>query len=64
MIGLSNDCQRDAIASGNGDCGTMAMALVGLQGLVPNLSGPIREHAAFFVSNPALPLSAMPFAAA
>jgi hypothetical protein len=40
----------------------MAMALVALRGLLPNLSGLIREHAAFFVSNSSLSLSAMPFA--
>jgi hypothetical protein len=27
-----------------------------------DLTGLIREHAAFFVSNPSLPLSAVPFA--
>jgi hypothetical protein len=62
LMDLINDCQRDAIASGNGYCGTMAMALVALKGLLPNLSGLIRDHAAFFVGNPTLPLSAMPFA--
>jgi len=62
MIGLTNDCQQDAIADGNGYCGTMAMALVALRGLLPSLSGLIREHAAFFAGNPTLPLSAMPFA--
>jgi hypothetical protein len=51
MIGLTNDCQR-------------AIALVVARGLVPSLSGLIREHAAFFVANPELPLSAMPFASA
>jgi hypothetical protein len=51
MIGLTNDCQ-------------MAIALVVARGLVPSLSGLIREHAAFFVANPALPLSGMPFAPA
>jgi hypothetical protein len=51
MIGLTNDCQ-------------MAIALVVARGLVPILSGLIREHAAFFVANPELPLSAMPFASA
>jgi hypothetical protein len=63
MMGLPNDCQQDATASGNGYCGTMAMALVALKGLLPSLSGLIRDHAAFFVSNPTLPLSAMPFVA-
>jgi len=64
MMGLSADCFQDATASGHGYCGTMAMALVALKGLLPNLSGLIREHAAFFVANPELPLSGMPFAAA
>jgi hypothetical protein len=30
--------------------------------VLPSLSGMIRDHAALFVSNPELPLSAMPFA--
>jgi hypothetical protein len=62
MMGLTNDCQQDAIAGGHGYCGIMAMALVALRGLLPSLSGMIREHAAFFVDNSGLPLSAMPFA--
>jgi hypothetical protein len=62
LAGLGNDCDRTSCASGNGYCGTMAMALVALCGVLPGLSGLIREHAAFFVSNPTLPLSAMPFA--
>ena len=33
MIGLTNDCDRNAFAEGNGYCGTMAMALVALKGL-------------------------------
>ena len=41
----------------------MAMALVALRGLLPDLSGLIRDHAALFVSDPGLPLAAMPFAA-
>jgi hypothetical protein len=62
LASLSNDCSRTSCATGNGYCGTMAMGLVALRGLLPNLSGLIRDHAALFVSNPALPLSAMPFA--
>lgn len=62
LAGLSNECCRDDFAKGHRHCGTMAIALVALQGLLPVVSGPIGEHAAFFVSNPALPLSAMPFA--
>jgi hypothetical protein len=42
----------------------MAMALVALRGLLPDLSGLIRDHAAFFVSNPELPLREMMFAPA
>jgi len=34
-----------AIAEGNGYCGTMAMALVALKGLLPNLSGLILRSA-------------------
>jgi hypothetical protein len=62
LAGLGNECFRSDFAQGNGYCGTMAMALVALRGLLPSLSGMLRDHAAFFVSNPALPLSAMPFA--
>jgi hypothetical protein len=62
IIGLTNNCRQDATANRHGYCGTMAMALVALRGLLPNLSGLIREHAAFFVSNSSLSLSAMPFA--
>jgi HAMP domain-containing protein len=62
LAGLGNDCSRSEFAEGYGYSGTMAMALVALRGLLPNLSGMIRDHAAFFVSNPTLPLSAMPFA--
>jgi len=40
----------------------MAMGLVALRGLLPSLSGLIRDHAALFVSSPVLPLAAMPFA--
>jgi hypothetical protein len=63
LASLSNECARTSYATGNGYCGTMAMGLVALRGLLPDLSGLIREHAAFFVSNPERPLSAMPFAA-
>jgi hypothetical protein len=62
LAGLSNDCSRSDFAEGNGYCGTMAMAMVALRGLLPNLTGAIRDDAAHFVSNPTLPLSAMPFA--
>lgn len=62
LAGLSYDCSRSDYAQGNGYCGTMAMALVALRGLLPNLSDMIGDHARFFVSNPTLPLSAMAFA--
>jgi hypothetical protein len=63
LASLSNDCSRTSCATGNGYCGTMAMALIALRGLLPDLSDLIRDHATLFVSNPELPLSAMPFAA-
>jgi hypothetical protein len=59
---VCDDCNRSDFAEGNGYCGTMAVALVSLRGLLPNLSGVIRDDAALFVSNPTLPLSAMPVA--
>jgi hypothetical protein len=62
LASLGDDCDRTSCASGNGYCGTMAMALVALRGLLPGLSGLIRDHAALFVNNPTLPLSAVPFA--
>jgi hypothetical protein len=37
------------------------MAFAALRGLLPGLSGLIREHAALLVNNPTLPLSDMPF---
>jgi hypothetical protein len=63
MATLGDECDRASRATGNGYCGTMAMALVVLRGLLPKLSGLIKTHAAFFVSNPDLPLSEMPFVA-
>jgi hypothetical protein len=63
MATLGDECDRSSSATGNGYSGTMAMALVVLQGLLPNLSGLILDHAAFFVANPDLPLSEMPFVA-
>ena len=38
-----------------GHCATMAMGLLALKGLRPNLSGLIGEHVAFFAANPELP---------
>jgi hypothetical protein len=69
MAKLSHDCSRfDAAAplgfeGAPGYCEAMSMALVALHGLLPGLSGLIREHAAFYVGNSALPLSDMPFTA-
>jgi hypothetical protein len=63
MITLGDECDRSSRAIGNDYCTTMSMALVVLQGLLPNLSGLIKTHAAFFVSNPDLRLSEMPFVA-
>jgi hypothetical protein len=59
---VCDNCNRSDFAEGNGYCGTMAVALVSLRGLLPGLSGLIREHAALLVNNPTLPLSTMPFA--
>lgn len=65
MAQLSQDCSRDAVASGNGYCTTAAMALTALEALLPALSpGLIRDHATFFVENRTAPFSAMPFSAA
>ena len=65
MAQLTQDCNRDAVASGNGYCATAAMAATALEALLPSLSdGLIREHAAFFVANRTAPFSAMPFRAA
>jgi hypothetical protein len=69
MAKLSHDCCRhDAAAplgfeGAPGYCEAMSMALVALRGLLPGLSGLIREHAAFYVGSSALPLSDMPFTA-
>jgi hypothetical protein len=41
---------------------TFEVAFIALRGLLPSLSGLIREHTAFLVENPTLPLSEMPFA--
>ncbi len=48
---------------GNGYSGGMAIVAMGLKAPLPNLSGLIRDHAAFFVDNPGLPLRQMMFAA-
>jgi hypothetical protein len=59
---LCTNCSRSDFAEGNGYCETMAVAFVALRGLLPGLSGLIREHAALLFNNPTLPLSAMTFA--
>lgn len=61
LASLDDNCTLDACAEGAGFCGTMAVALMLLRDALPNLSGLIHEHAAFFVSNPTLALNAMPF---
>jgi hypothetical protein len=63
MVRLSQDCDKDSYASGNGYCGIMAVAIIALEAPRPNLSGMIRDHAAFFVANTRTPFSEMPFAA-
>lgn len=62
LIAVCDHCSQGDMAAGNGYCGTMALALVALTPLLPNLSGLIRDHTAFFVANPTLPLGSMPFA--
>jgi hypothetical protein len=62
MARLAINCNNDSVADGNGYDGAMATALIALRGLLPSLSGLIREHAAFYVENPTTPLGAMPFA--
>lgn len=62
MIAVCDNSLQADVAEGNGYSGAMKLALVALAPLVPNLSGLIRDHAAFFVANPTLPLGSMPFA--
>jgi hypothetical protein len=52
MVNLCADGDLEAKAEGNGHCATMAMGLLALKGLRPNLSGLIGEHVAFFYANP------------
>jgi hypothetical protein len=61
MADLGPECLQDATIAGDNRHGTMRIAAAALEALLPNLSGLIREHAAFFVSNRTMPLSAMPF---
>jgi hypothetical protein len=62
LIAVCDNCGQGDHAEGQGYCGTMALALVALTPLIPDLSGLIRDHAALFVANPTLPLGNMPFA--
>jgi hypothetical protein len=64
LASLSDNCDHTSFAAGQGYCGTMAMALVALRGLLPDLSGLIRDHAAFFVADPKRPLREMIFSPA
>jgi hypothetical protein len=61
MADLGIECLQEATITGDDRCGTMRIAAAALEALVPNLSGLIREHAAFFIANRTTPLSAMPF---
>jgi hypothetical protein len=63
MVNLCADGDIEAKAEGNRHCATMAMGLLALKGLRPNLSGLVGEHVAFFAANPERPLREMPFAA-
>jgi hypothetical protein len=62
LAAISTNCSRSDFAQGSGYCETMEVAFIALRGLLPGLSGLIREHAALMVNNPTSPLSAMPFA--
>jgi hypothetical protein len=61
MAELGTECLQDATIAGDNRSGTMRIAAAALEALLPNLSGLIREHAAFFIANRTTPLSAMPF---
>lgn len=61
MMRLDDYCKSSASVAGEDVCETMGIAFVALELLLPDLSGLIRDHAQFFVSNPAAPLRAMPF---
>jgi hypothetical protein len=63
MMEVCQNCGLEDFAGGNGSSGGMAIAAMALKTLLPNLSGLIRNHAAFFVDNPGLPLRQMMFAA-
>jgi hypothetical protein len=62
LAAMCTNCSRSDFAQGSGYCETMEVAFIALRGLLPDLSGLIREHVALMVNNPTLPLSAMPFA--
>jgi hypothetical protein len=61
MADLGIECLQEATIAGDDRCSTMRIAVAALEALLPNLSGLIREHAAFFIANRTTPLSAMPF---
>lgn len=61
MVQVEAECMVGDFTQGPGYSGTMAMAHLALNSLLPQLSGVIREHADFFVSNPTLPACRMPF---
>jgi hypothetical protein len=62
LAAMCNNCSRSDFAQGPGYCEAMEVAFIALRGLLPSLSGLIREHAELLVENPTLLLSAMPFA--
>jgi hypothetical protein len=64
MMEVCQNCGLEDFTGGNGYSGAMAIAAMALKPLLPSLSGLIRDHAAFFVDNPGLPLRQMMFAAA
>jgi hypothetical protein len=64
MMEVCQNCGLEDFTGGNGYSGAMAIAAMALKPLLPSLSGLIRDHAAFFVDNPGLPLRQTMFAAA
>ena len=63
MVNLCADGDLEAKAERNGHCATMAMGLLALKGLRPNLSGLIASTSHFLPPIPERPLREMPFAA-
>ncbi|MHC2241207.1 hypothetical protein [Bradyrhizobium elkanii] len=64
MARVDQDSFGNAPACGPGYDSAAAVAFIAIEALLPNLSGLIRDHAAFFVSNPYNPMSDMPWKAA